>query len=141
MINRPERLLEPQINQYFDDGAAERYVSDYLRHKRINCSLSLPDAQSEFAQEIGVSRWTIDTIYRGRMKGLRGRLRDAIQRHKVKFLRSQVTALERELALAERGMAPALTHDQRNAVVAQIAASKAVIAANKDFVNGKTKGE
>ena len=123
MSNQRRWLNKPR---YFDDESAEDYVNEQIRHKRIHGALKLSAAISALAAEIGASQWTIANIYRGRIKALRGRLRDAIYRHKIEFLLRQVAILEREFELA-RQMGFPIGPAGRKSLVDDIAAAHALI--------------
>lgn len=124
MSNHRRWLNKPQ---YFDDIAAEDYVHEQIRFKRIHNALKLSAAISSLAGEIGASPWTIANIYRGRIKALRGKLRDAILQHKITFLHRQIEAMGRELEAATRLGIP-LRQADHEAIMAEVEAARALIA-------------
>lgn len=104
------RVRNPKTNSppavLFDDAAARRWVIDQIGYERYRSHVATPLARRALARRLGVAPGTVENIERGRFKGMRANLRDAIHKHKIEFFEKQIEAARHELEIARSGSCP-----------------------------------
>src|SRR5262249_49473784 len=113
-----------QLFELFDDGAAGRWIDEQVLIRRGR--LGVQGARTELAREMRLAPGAIERIHRGRRKNLPARIRDAIYSHKIKFLQSQIAAIEYELAVTCR-MGANLRAADHSSILAHVEAARALI--------------
>jgi hypothetical protein len=91
---------KPMITAVFDDERAREWVDQIEVREGVRAGLKRPDARASLARKWGVSFWTLTNWRRGRLKDLRGAIRDKIHAGIVHELKSEITRLSDDLSLA-----------------------------------------
>jgi len=113
---------EPMVTAVFDDERARKWVEQAEVREGLRTGQNRPAARASLARKWGVSFWTLTNWRRGRLKDLRGAIRDKIQAGIVHELESEITRLTDDLFLALQGGA---SPDSDAIVQAEIALRRA----------------
>jgi len=97
----------------FDDETAREWVVGEVKREKLRSGAKKPEARRAVAGSIGIAPGTVENIERNRLKGLRGRVRDKIQTHKIRWFEQQLRWAIHELAIACRGHSSASDADIR----------------------------
>ena len=81
------------------DEQIREWIGAVEKREMARTGLNKPEARKALSRNLGLSYWSLVNIIRGRVKGLRGDLRDRIKAGIIRNIEGEITRLENELAL------------------------------------------
>lgn len=104
------------------DETIRSWVEAAEKREIARTGLNKPQAREALARSLTIGYWSLVNVIRGRVKGLRGEVRDKIKAGIVRNLESEITRLENELAVVRRCNSGL---DEANIIAAQAAIGQA----------------
>ena len=92
---------EPMSNGLTDDQI-RKWIEAAEKREIARTGLNKPEARMSLARSLRINYWSLVNVIRGRIKGLRGDLRDKIKTGIMRNLESEITRLESELHLVRK---------------------------------------
>ena len=95
-------LEEPMLEAVFDDRKAREWVDEAEARESYRSGIKRPHARAELARRWKVGFWTLTNFRRGRLKDLRGTMRDRIRAGVIREIEQEISRLTHDLELARR---------------------------------------
>jgi hypothetical protein len=90
----------PMSSSFAFDDQVRQWARDLENREAMRSNVSIPIARKAVAARAGVPAGTLENMRRGRVKGLRGWVRDRIQQLIVRELEAEIGKLTHELEMA-----------------------------------------
>ena len=84
------------------DEQVRKWIEAAEKREIARTGLNKPQAREVLARSLKIGYWSLVNIIRGRVKGLRGDLRDRLKAGIIRHLESEIASLENELALVRK---------------------------------------
>ena len=81
------------------DEQIREWIGIAEKREMARTGLNKPEARKALSRNLGLSYWSLVNIIRGRVKGLRGDLRDRIKAGIIRNIEGEITRLENELVV------------------------------------------
>jgi hypothetical protein len=93
-------------NEPMSDGLTDDHIRKWIeaaeKREIARTGLNKPEAREALARSLTIGYWSLVNVIRGRVKGLRGDVRDRIKAGIIRNLESEIARLENELALVRK---------------------------------------
>jgi hypothetical protein len=93
-------------NEPMSDGLTDDHIRKWIeaaeKREIARTGLNKPQAREALARSLRIGYWSLVNVIRGRVKGLRGDIRDKIKAGIIRNLESEIARLENELALVRK---------------------------------------
>ena len=93
-------------NEPMSNGLTNEQIKHWIeaaeRREVARTGMNKPQAREALARSLKINYWSLVNVIRGRVKGLRGDLRDKIKAGIIRNLESEIARLENDLAMVRK---------------------------------------